>query len=207
MSKKSDMIYFDNFVACADCAVQAAKILERIVENFEPEHLSEWIDEIHEVEHTADVKKHDLMEELMRAFITPIEREDIMSISQYLDDITDKIEDVVLRLYMCNVSSIRQEAVRFAKLVIRCCEMVKLSMEEFSNFKKSKELRQTLIEINRLEDEGDRLYMDSMRTLHSTSKDPVEIIVWRDVFKYLEDCVDACEHISDVVETVILKNT
>ena len=141
MSKKSDMIYFDNFVACADCAVQAAKILERIVENFEPEHLSEWIDEIHEVEHTADVKKHDLMEELMRAFITPIEREDIMSISQYLDD------------------------------------------------------------------EGDRLYMDSMRTLHSTSKDPVEIIVWRDVFKYLEDCVDACEHISDVVETVILKNT
>ena len=143
----------------------------------------------------------------MRAFITPIEREDIMSISQYLDDITDKIEDVVLRLYMCNVSSIRQEAVRFAKLVIRCCEMVKLSMEEFSNFKKSKELRQTLIEINRLEDEGDRLYMDSMRTLHSTSKDPVEIIVWRDVFKYLEDCVDACEHISDVVETVILKNT
>ena len=207
MSKKSDMIYFDNFVACADCAVRAAKILEKVLEEFDPEHLSERIDAIHEVEHTADVKKHDLMEELMRAFITPIEREDIMSISQYLDDITDKIEDVVLRIYMGNVSTIRPESVRFAKLVIRCCEMVKATMQEFSNFKKSKELKQTLIEINRLEEDGDRLYMDSVRNLHVTSKDPVEIIVWRDIFKYLEDCMDACEHISDVVETVILKNS
>ena len=207
MSKKGDMVYFDNFVQCADCAVRAAKILEKILENFDPDHLSESIDEIHEVEHEADVKKHDLMEELMRAFMTPLEREDIMAISQYLDDITDKIEDVVLRLYMCNVRSIRQESVRFSKLVIRCCEMVKLSMEEFYNFKKSKELRQSLIEINRLEEEGDRMYLDSMRTLHATTTDPVEIIVWRDIYKYLEDCVDACEHTSDIVETVVLKNT
>ena len=133
MSKKSDMIYFDNFVQCADCAVRAAKILERVLENFDPARISESIDEIHEVEHEADVKKHDLMEELMRAFITPIEREDIMAISQYLDDITDKIEDVILRVYICNVTSIRPESVRFAKLVIRCCEMVKATMEAMSD--------------------------------------------------------------------------
>lgn len=207
MSKKSDMIYFDNFVECADCAVQAAKILERVLENFDPHRISESIDEIHEVEHEADVKKHNLMEELMRAFITPIEREDIMAISQYLDDITDKIEDVILRFHICNVTAIRPESVRFAKLVIRCCEMVKATMKEFPNFKKSKELKQCLIEINRLEEEGDRMYLDSMRALHTTSKDPVEIIVWRDIFKYLEDCLDACEHTSDIVETVIMKNT
>ena len=207
MSKKSDMIYFDNFVQCADCAVRAAKILERVLENFDPARISESIDEIHEVEHEADVKKHDLMEELMRAFITPIEREDIMAISQYLDDITDKIEDVILRVYICNVTSIRPESVRFAKLVIRCCEMVKATMEEFPNFKKSKELKQCLIEINRLEEDGDSLYLNSMRTLHTRTTDPVEIIVWRDIFKYLEDCLDACEHTSDIVETVIMKNT
>jgi predicted phosphate transport protein (TIGR00153 family) len=207
MSKKSDMIYFDNFVQCADCAVQAAKILKRVLENFDPSRISESIDEIREVEHAADVKKHNLMEELMRAFITPIEREDIMAISQYLDDITDKIEDVLLRVYICNVTTVRPESVRFAKLVIRCCEVVKKAMEEFPEFKKSQELKQTLIEINRLEEEGDRLYLDSMRTLHTTSKDPVEIIVWRDIFKYLEDCLDACEHTSDIVETVIMKNS
>ena len=61
--------------------------------------------------------------------------------------------------------------------------------------------------INRLEEEGDRLYLDSMRTLHTGTTDPVEIIVWRDIFKYLEDCIDACEHTSDIVETVIMKNT
>ena len=98
MSRKSDMIYFDNFVDCADCAVRAANILEQILENFNPERLGESIDELHQVEHEGDVKKHMLMEELMKAFITPIEREDIFSISQYLDEIIDKIEDVALRL-------------------------------------------------------------------------------------------------------------
>ena len=132
---------------------------------------------------------------------------DADAISQYLDDITDKIEDVILRVYICNVTSIRPESVRFAKLVIRCCEMVKATMEEFPNFKKSKELKQCLIEINRLEEDGDSLYLNSMRTLHTSTTDPVEIIVWRDIFKYLEDCLDACEHTSDIVETVIMKNT
>ena len=207
MSRKSDMIYFDNFVDCADCAVRAANILEQILENFNPERLGESIDELHQVEHEGDVKKHMLMEELMKAFITPIEREDIFSISQYLDEIIDKIEDVALRLYVCNVQTIRPESIRFAKLVIRCCETVKAAMQEFPNFRKSRELQQSLIEVNRLEEEGDKLYLNSMRTLHTTCTDPVEIIVWRDIFKYLEDCVDACEHTSDIVETVIMKNS
>ncbi len=207
MSKKSDIIYFDNFVACANYAVEAAKILERVVEHFDPIRLGESIDEIHSVEHSADVKKHALMQELMKAFITPIEREDIIAISQYLDDITDKLEDVVLRIYICDVKTIRPEAIRFAKLAIRCCEMVRKTMEEFPNFRKSQELLQCLIGINHLEEEGDRLYFESMRTLHTTTADPVEIIVWRDIFKYLEDCIDACEHTADIVETVIMKNT
>lgn len=207
MSKKADMIYFDNFIECADCAVRAAGVLESVLENFDLNRLSEKIDEMHEVEHEADVKKHEMIESLMKAFITPIEREDIMAMSQYLDDITDKIEDVLLHMYMCNVRSIRPEAVRFAKLAIRCCEQVKLAMVEFPDFKKSRELRQTLIEINRLEEQGDRLYLDSMRALHTQSDDPIEVIVWRDIFKYLEDCIDACEKASDIVETVIMKNT
>lgn len=207
MSRKAEMVYFDNFVACADCAVRAAGVLESVLENFDPDNLSVKIDEMHEVEHEADVKKHEMIEELMKAFITPIEREDIMAMSQYLDDITDKIEDVVLHMYMCNVKSIRPEAVRFAKLVIRSCEQVKVAMIEFPEFKKSKELRQTLIEINRLEEQGDRMYLDSMRTLHTHTDDPIEVIVWRDIFKYLEDCIDACEKASDIVETVIMKNS
>ncbi len=207
MSKKSDTIYFDNFVACANHAVEAAKILERVVEHFDPIRLGESIDEIHSVEHAADVKKHALMQELMKAFITPIEREDIIAISQYLDDITDKLEDVVLRIYICDVKTIRPEAIRFAKLAIRCCEMVRKTMEEFPNFRKSQELLQCLIGINQLEEEGDRLYLESMRSLHISTADPVEIIIWRDIFKYLEDCIDACEHTADMVETVIMKNT
>ena len=208
MSKKSDMIYFNNFVECADCAVRAAKILERVAENFNPERLSESIDEIHEIEHEADVKKHALMEELMRAFITPIEREDIIAISQNLDEITDKLEDVVLRIYICNVQSIRPESIRFAKLAIRCCEMVKKTMQEFPNFRKSKELLQYLIEINRLEEEGDRLYMAAVRELFTRpNADPVDVLRWTEIYKRMERCCDACEHAADAVSSVLLKNS
>lgn len=207
MSKKSDTYYFDNFVECADCACQASRLLEEILEHYNPERLGEKIDQMHEIEHLADVKKHTMMEALMKSFITPIEREDIMSISQCIDDITDTLEDVVLRIYMCNIQSIRPEALRFAQLAIRCCETLQMAMKEFSNFKKSKALQLHLIEINRLEEEGDKLFLDSMRTLHTTLKDPVEIIAWRDIFDYLERCLDVCENTADIIETVIMKNT
>lgn len=80
-------------------------------------------------------------------------------------------------------------------------------MEEFADFRKSKTLHGLIIEINALEEEGDRLFIDSMRRLHAEVTDPIEIIAWREIYAYLEKCCDACEHVADVVESVIMKNT
>ena len=80
-------------------------------------------------------------------------------------------------------------------------------MEEFADFKKSKTLHGLIIEINALEEEGDRMFIDSMRKLHTEVKDPIEIIAWREIYVYLEKCCDACEHVADIVESVIMKNT
>ncbi|MCB7321323.1 DUF47 domain-containing protein [Lacrimispora sp. 210928-DFI.3.58] len=207
MSKKSDAYYFDNFIECSACAVEAARMLETNLKNFQVAALEENLNHLHRIEHSADKKKHEMMGVLVKAFITPIEREDIMLLSQSIDEVTDKIEDVLIRVFINNVQSIRPEAVSFADIIIRCCENLKEIMDEFADYKKSKNLHSLIIGMNELEEEGDRLFMTSMRRLHTEVTDPLEIIAWREVFIYLEKCCDACEHVADVVESVMMKNS
>ena len=207
MSKKSDSYYFQNFIECVECGCQAAKMLEDNLNHFDTGLLQDKLDELHRIEHDADKKKHEMMAVLVKAFITPIEREDIILLSQSIDEVTDKIEDVLIRIYINNVQQIRPGALAFIKVIIRCCEALKEVMEEFADFRKSKTLHGLIIEINALEEEGDRLFIESMRKLHAEVTDPIEIIAWREIYVYLEKCCDACEHVADVVESVIMKNT
>lgn len=207
MSKKSDAFYFNNFIECADCTTRAASMLKSVLENFTPGSLDQPLEQIHQVEQEADTHKHELMEELVRTFITPIECEDIMSLSQNLDDVTDAIEDVLLRIYMCNVQEIRSEAIDFAAITVQCCEILKELMVEFKDFKKSKSIKELVIKINQLEEDADKLFVSSIRNLYTTCNDPIQIISWRDIFNYFERCMDACEHAADVVEMVIMKNS
>ena len=190
-----------------ECGCQAAKMLEENLANFDVKQLSDNLSKLHQIEHDADKKKHEMMAVLVKAFITPIEREDIILLSQSIDEVTDKIEDFQIRIYINNVQSIRPEAIQFTKVIIRCCRVHKQIMEEFANFKKSKTLHGLIIEINALEEEGDRLFIDSMRKLHTEVTDPLEIIAWREIYNFLEKCCDACEHVADAVESVIMKNT
>src|SRR5699024_5681953 len=150
-----------------------------------PGKLDEAISKIHEIEHEGDQKRHELVEALAKSFITPIEREDIMELSRNIDDVTDAVEDIALRIYMCNVKTIRSEAIEMAKMAINACSVLKELMTEFENFKKSKELKRLVIEINKLESDGDLLYMKSIRDLHTTEKDPIALIAWRDIYNYM----------------------
>ncbi len=207
MAKKGDEFYFENFIACAGCACRAAQMLEEVLVNFDAASLPKKLEALHEIEHEGDEKKHEMLDTLLHAFITPIEREDIISLNQNIDEVTDSLEDVLLRVYISNVTKIRPEAIEFTKIIIRCCDTLQKIMNEFSNFKKSKALHPLIIEVNALEEEGDRLFISSMRKLHTDCKDPLEIIAWRDIFIYLEKCADACEHVADVVEGVVMKNS
>ena len=86
-------------------------------------------------------------------------------------------------------------------------EELRTLLTEFADFKRSKHLHDHIVNINTLEEEADELFISSMRTLHTTTSDPIQIIVWREIYIYLEKCVDACEHVADTVESVIMKNS
>ena len=205
--KKQDQFYFDNFVECTDCALRAARLLQDTMKNFDPAKIKEDMDKMHDIEHEADTKKHEMLGVLMKAFMTPIEREDIMLLSSCLDEVTDKIEDVVLRMYCNNIHYILPAAIDMARIVVDSCEEMVILLEEFKNFKKSKSLKDIIIRINTLEEDGDRLFIEGLRELHTKEKDPLKVITWREILIYLEKCTDATEHVADVCERVILTNT
>ncbi len=206
--KQKDSFYFDNFVECTHYSLQAAKLLQETLASYDPATLKDKLVEMHAIEHAADTKKHEMLAVLMKAFMTPIEREDINLLSSCLDEVTDKIEDVMQRMYINNVETVIPIALDMVNVVIECCsELVKL-MDEFRNFKrKSKTLHDSIIRINTLEEDGDRLFLHAMRTLHEEAGDPFKVIKWREIFIYLEKCSDATEHVADVVERVVMTNT
>ena len=140
MSKKQDAFYYDYFISCADSACQAAHLLEESMKAFDPQALPAALESIHKVEHEADQKKHAVLNALIKAFITPIEREDIMLLSQNIDELTDKVEDVLIRIYYNNVQSIRPDSLELVRVVVRSCEAVREMMQEFADFRRSKTL-------------------------------------------------------------------
>ena len=207
MAKKQDSIYFKSFIKCTDLSCQAAHMLEETMANFDVEKMADQMEAIHTIEHAADMEKHELLNTLIKAFITPIDREDIILLSQNIDDLTDNIEDVLIRIYYNNIRTIHPDALELMRIVCRCCEAVKVMMEEFADFRHSKKLHEQIIKINSMEEEADKLYIDSTHRLHTNCTDPMTVMTWREIYSYLEKCADACEHVADTVESVIMKNS
>ena len=207
MAKTKNNPYFNDFVTLTDFSCQAADYLLISLKDFQPSTLAERRIAMHDIEHAADMVRHELTSRLAKEFVAPIDREDITNLAGQLDDVTDKIEDVLIRIYMYNVKSIHPRALEFAEVIVKCCRALHVAMTEFSNFQKSTTLKDKIIEVNTLEEVGDALYIDSMHDMYAQGGDAVELAVWSELFDRLEDCCDACEHVADLVELVAMKNS
>jgi uncharacterized protein Yka (UPF0111/DUF47 family) len=206
MASKRDAYYFNSFADCAAIAKDTAVMLKNILGSFDPQSLREKMNELHELEHKGDARKHELMAALVKEFITPLERDDIVNLTHSIDDVTDAIDDTLINIYTNNITSIRPDALKFADLLVTCCDTLHSLIVEFKNFKKSKLLQDYIIKINSLEEEGDKLYISALHELHTASTDALEVIAWREVYKGFEKVCDACEHVADIVELVAIEN-
>lgn len=204
---KSDKFYFENFVASTALSKEAASFLVKCLENYDPANMRQMLEQMHSIEHQADMKKHEMSEALAKAFVTPVDREDLDMLSHQLDDVTDKLEEVLQMFYIYNIHSIEPSAIVFAKNLVKACGLLCALMEEFENFKRSKKIKELIIELNDVEEECDKLYLSSMRALTKESTDVLLTISWRDIYDCFESCADACEHVGDCVGSVIMKNT
>lgn len=206
MANKADRFYFENFILAADHACKAAEYLEECLTNFDARQIDDMLRQMHEIEHAADKNKHEMSTALAKAFVTPLDREDLAELSHNIDEVTDKIEEILQRFYVNQICTVTPEAVQFAKKITECCKLTKNMMEEFENFKKSDRLRDLIIDVNHAEEECDRFYLDATIRVRKQCSDVLEIIAWREIYDYMENCIDACEHVADAIGTVVMKN-
>lgn len=204
---KGDKFYFDNFAACTELSKKAAVYLVDCLENYNPGNISKMLEEMHVIEHTADKKKHEMGDALAKAFVTPVDREDLDMLSHQLDQVTDKLEEIMQKIYIYNIQYVTPPILEFAKNLVRACDLLCSLMAEFENFKRSKKIRDYIIKLNDVEEECDRLYLKTMRELTLNASDVLETISWREILECFEACADACEHVCECVGTVIMKNT
>jgi predicted phosphate transport protein (TIGR00153 family) len=207
ITRKNDYDYFAFFCVSAAHARKAAEYLHSSLQCFDSSRFETLVEEMHDIEHAADVDKHDMMKHLHREFLPPIEREDIVSLAQQLDDVTDAIEDVMRRVYMFDIRELRAGVLDFTELLIQCCKALEEAVREFRNFKTSKTIHDRLVAVNTLESAGDKLHAENMRRLFQENASARTTLTWMTLYDGLENCLDACEDAADIIEGVIMKNS
>lgn len=203
--KKFD--YFNYFKDVSDIICEGAEHLYNALHNFDTQNLQKSLDVMHEIEHRADSRKHEMIKLLAHEFITPIEREDIVSLAQELDSVVDYLEDVLLRIYMYNVTKIKKDAIDFSEVIIKSTKELNAVLAEFKNFKHSDSIKKGIIEVNNFESKGDQILIQGVRNLSVSGASDRELYIWTDIYEHLEVCLDACEDVVDIIEEVIMKNT
>ena len=204
---KGDRFYYENFAECTALAKKAANYLVECLENYDLENIENMLREMHVFEHSADMKKHEMNEMLAKAFVTPVDREDLDMLSQQLDTVLDLLEEVLQKLYIYNVKTIEPAAIDYAKHLVTACDLLGDIMGEFENFKKSKKLHGLIVAANDVEEECDKLYLTSMHDITKKSDNVLFAISWYKIYDCLEACSDACEHVSECIGSIVMKNT
>jgi predicted phosphate transport protein (TIGR00153 family) len=205
MFKSKEVSFFDLFVESVQASHNAAQKLETLTNNYT--NIKAQVKEIEEIEHQCDQHVHKILEQLNKSFITPIDREDIFLIAKEIDNITDAIESTAHRFIMLNVSEIRIEAKTLVSLIVQSTRELEAVMDGMRNMKSNNELKEKIIEVNRIEDEADDIFRAAITQLFASEPNAVEIIKWKEIFEYLENTIDACEDVANIVEGVVMKNS
>ena len=209
MANRKNDFYWNNYISAADVACRAAGYLLECMKEFDIKKIGEMLTAMHEFEHEGDSLRHEMTEALAKSFVTPFEREDMQELCQRLDHVIDSIEEVLQAIYFNCIGKIAAESIVFAEKICICTAKMKEMLAELPNFKKYEKLRSLIIDVNTAEEECDALYLQANYDCRKNwnGKDPLDVIAWRDIYSKLEDCADACEHVADTVEAIVMKNS
>ena len=196
-----DREFFDLFEAAATNVVRGADLLDQMLRNY-PEK-ADLARDILICEQEGDRITHDIVQRLNNTFVTPIDREDIIQLASSLDDIADLTEEVADYMGLYKIEAPMEQAQRLAHILLEASRQIAEAMPRLRDFK---DMDRYTVAIHTLENDGDRIVREGVASLFEGGIDPMVVIRWKDLFERLEEAIDACESVANVLQGIVIKN-
>ena len=200
--RPQDRVYFELFEKAGQNIVRAADLLDEMLSNY-PDSKPMALD-ITECEHEGDRITHEIIDRLNHTYVTPIDREDILSLCSALDDIVDYTEEVADYLGLYRIEAPMDQAIRLAGVLKAAAHQIAEAIPQLRGFR---DISSYTVEVNRLENEGDAITREAVASLFDAGVDPMVVIRWKDLFVKLEAAIDSAEHVAFILEGIVIKNS
>jgi predicted phosphate transport protein (TIGR00153 family) len=197
-----DREYFDLFEEAGTNIQRAADLLDQMLRSY-PDNAGLARD-ILICEQEGDRITHDIIRRLNQTFVTPIDREDIYELASALDDVVDYTEEVADYLGLYKIEAPMEQAQRLAHVLLQASRQIAAAIPKMRGFN---DISHYTVEINRLENDGDRITREAMASLFDNGIDPMVVIRWKDIFERLESAIDSTERVANILENIVIKNS
>ncbi len=204
--KKKSNYYFDAFPVLAHFSVECGEMILNFMENFEHEKLVEFKTAVHEIEHKADEHKHEVTNKLLTEFMTPIDREDIFELLKLIDEVTDAIEEISLKLYLYDYKELPVNTIEFMKVTLECVKETENCLRNFNEYLNYKTYHPLVNKVVHLEEESDAIYIENTHNLYLKESDALKIHKAETIYTLLEEVSDRCREVCRFVQNIAFKN-
>ena len=200
-----DQKFYDMFEEVVGLIAQAAQGFVELVEHFD--HRERRVGKLRQLEHNCDRAAGRILEALGRAFVTPLDREDIHALATSLDDVLDNMEEAAHRLNAFQIDRPTPEALKMALLIHQAVGYLQRAVQLCRGQLSSAEMAQALREITRLENEADAVFRNAEADLFAHPPDMLSLVKWKDLYEWLEATMDACRHVAHIIHNIVVKGT
>ena len=196
--------FFDLFEQSARNMVKSSQALHELINTWTV--LDGRVAEITELEHDGDTITHEIVAQVNRTFVTPLDREDIALLAHTMDDVTDFIHAAADAMFIYKIDEPTQRAKELADIIVQAATEIEKAVQGLRHHADIKQTLEWCVEINRLENMADRVYRSAMAELFDNAMDFTQVIKWREIYEHMESATDRCEDVANVLEGVALKH-
>ena len=196
--------FFDHFQSASGNLLVAARLLQKLLDDYHD--VDEVVAQLTELEHRGDFIVHDITNLLVRSMITPFDGDDIQRLIDAVDDALDTMHAAAVRLSIYQVTEVKKPARRLARLIVEGATELDLAMKSLHDKKLYPQVKERIVQINTIENTGDRVLEEGLRSLVERREDIFDLIRWKEVYELLEQTTDRLEDAGDVIQRVMIAN-
>jgi predicted phosphate transport protein (TIGR00153 family) len=196
--------FFDHFQAATTNLLEAARLLQKLLDDYHD--VEEVVAQLTELEHRGDFIVHEVTSLLPRTLITPFDGQDIQRLIDAVDDALDTIHAAAVRLSIYQITEVRKPAKRLARLIVEGAGELDIAIKSLNDKKLYPQIKERIVQINTIENTGDRVMEEGLRTLVERREDIFDLIRWKEIYELLEEATDQLEDAGDVIQRVMIAN-